>query len=274
MRLTTGSIDSSGSHAVRMPGRTVAMLGSVRDRIGATMLPPNAGLSCESRPSSSMSSPTQSPVSPISSLPATRAARSRPLAVDGTSTANGEWALIAVVSAAVCVSVSYSAKLASPATFTMSAPYAVNSRMRPSLSSPIRTASTLVPICTASSRARPRSSSVTGRTVPAITSAATQIAPCVPRSSLGPLATPPDRDDDLPSNTPRSSRNSMSWATASSVGTSRTTVPSLVDSRENISSTHVGEPSRPNCDMSSVRSTADSCSMGLEAASCICSRLG
>ena len=66
----------------------------------------------------------------------------------------------------------------------------------------------------------------------------------------------------------------MSWATASSVGTSRTTVPSLVDSSEKISSTHVGEPSRPNCDMSSVRSTADTCSMGLEAASCICSRLG
>ena len=51
-------------------------------------------------------------------------------------------------------SVSYSASAGSPFTWTVSAPYAVSSRTWESSSSPIRTASTVVPVCSARSLAR------------------------------------------------------------------------------------------------------------------------
>jgi hypothetical protein len=68
----------SGAKGASIPGRTVAICGRVRERIGATMLPPNAGFHCTSRPSWSRLRSMQSPVSPRPSRAATRGNRSRP----------------------------------------------------------------------------------------------------------------------------------------------------------------------------------------------------
>jgi len=51
----TGGIGGGIARALHKQGATVAISGRVRDRIGATTAPPNAGFSWRTRPSASMS---------------------------------------------------------------------------------------------------------------------------------------------------------------------------------------------------------------------------
>ena len=262
----TGSVSTAacrpaaGRAAGRMPGRTVAISGRVRDRMGATMIPPKAGLCWRMRSWASISRSIASPVRPRPSRAATRGARSRPRTVEPRRTRRGARTRIAWARTAACASVVYGSRVGSSATSTRSAPAAASAAAC-TAPGPITTASTRPPRPAARSAALVRSSAVTDRMPSRPDSTTTQMLGPAPGARPG-----SGRRSSPRSSAPRSRRRAASARACASGLSPGTSSPRRVISTGSTPATHVGDPAAPTSSAAMPRSATVSVAIDFVAA--------